>query len=229
MQHRKKNQNRPTGTILWIKGAPSGNGALVDELRGKGLTIESVPTGKAALRRLDQSNPQIVVVDAESLRTSGLRICQSLHEARNGDLPVILIANPGRPIGKTPCVRFTLKQPFTVRKIYNRIAALLPSDGNQVEEVGAIALDLDRSVVSTHNGEHRLTPRLAKLLKMLMDKPGEVIERETLFKAVWNTEYMGDTRTLDVHISWLRGAIEKNPRRPRHLITIRGVGYRLDP
>jgi DNA-binding response OmpR family regulator len=229
LQQRRKNQNKPTGSILWIKGKPSGNGTLVSELRGKGLTIESVSTGKAALKRLGLSEPNIVVVDAESLRTSGLRICQSLHEARNGDLPVILIANPDRPIDKTPCVRFMLKQPFTVRKIYNRISSLLPADGNQIEEVGAIALDLDRSVVTSRDRESHLTPRLAKLLKMLMDKPGEVIDRETLFKEVWNTDYMGDTRTLDVHISWLRKAIETNPRKPRHLITIRGVGYRLDP
>jgi len=229
LQPRRKNQNKPTGTILWIKGPPSGNGALVSELRGKGLTIESVPTGKAALKRLDKFDPNIIVVDAESLRTSGLRICQSLHEAADGELPVILIANPDRPIGKNPCVRFTLKQPFTVRKIYNRITSLLPSDGNHVEEVGAIALDMDRSVVTSNDRESHLTPRLAKLLKMLMDKPGEVIDRETLFKEVWSTDYMGDTRTLDVHISWLRKAIEQNPRKPRHLITIRGVGYRLDP
>jgi DNA-binding response OmpR family regulator len=229
LQQRKKNHTKPTGSILWIKGPPTANGTLVSELRSKGLTIESVPTGKAALNRLDRFEPNIIVVDAESLRTSGLRICQSLHEARNGDLPVILIANPDRPLGKNPCVRFTLKQPFTVRKIYNCITSLLPSDGNHVEEVGSIALDLDRSVVTSGERESRLTPRLAKLLKMLMDRPGEVIDRETLFKEVWSTDYMGDTRTLDVHISWLRKAIETNPRKPRHLITIRGVGYRLDP
>jgi DNA-binding response OmpR family regulator len=229
LQQRKKNHHKPTGSILWIKGPPSGNGSLLSELKEKGLTIESVSSGKAALNKLGKSEPNIVVVDAESLRTSGLRICQSLHEARNGDLPVILLANPDRPIEEGPGVRFMLEKPFTVRKLYNRIASLLPSDGNHVEEVGAIALDLDRSIVTSQGRETRLTPRLAKLLKMLMDKPGEVVERETLFKEVWNTEYMGDTRTLDVHVSWLRKAIEPDPRKPKHLITIRGVGYRLDP
>jgi DNA-binding response OmpR family regulator len=78
------------------------------------------------------------------------------------------------------------------------------------------------------NKEARLTPRLARLLKMLMDHSGEVIERETLFREVWKTEYTEDTRTLDVHISWLRLAIEEDPRAPRFLKTLRGVGYRLD-
>jgi DNA-binding response OmpR family regulator len=74
----------------------------------------------------------------------------------------------------------------------------------------------------------RLTPRLVTLLKTLLEKHGEVVERETLFKKVWETNYTGDTRTLDVHISWLRGALELDPENPKFLKTIRGVGYRLD-
>ncbi|MCZ7552982.1 MAG: helix-turn-helix domain-containing protein [Anaerolineales bacterium] len=76
--------------------------------------------------------------------------------------------------------------------------------------------------------EATLTPRLAQLLKMLLEHSGEVIERDELFRQIWHTEYTLDTRTLDVHISWLRQAIEEEPRKPRFLKTIRGVGYRLD-
>jgi DNA-binding response OmpR family regulator len=74
----------------------------------------------------------------------------------------------------------------------------------------------------------KLTPRLVRLLRILMERHGEVVEREALFKQVWETNYTGDTRTLDVHISWLRKAIELDPDNPRFLHTIRGVGYRLD-
>jgi DNA-binding response OmpR family regulator len=74
----------------------------------------------------------------------------------------------------------------------------------------------------------RLTPRLALLLQLLIEHRGEVVERETLFKRVWETDYTGDTRTLDVHISWLRRAIELDPNHPKFLHTVRGVGYRLD-
>jgi len=74
----------------------------------------------------------------------------------------------------------------------------------------------------------RLTPRLTCLLQTLLQRRGEVIEREELFKQVWETNYTGDTRTLDVHISWLRRAIEMDPVHPRFLHTVRGVGYRLD-
>ena len=93
---------------------------------------------------------------------------------------------------------------------------------------GPIHLDLERRQVRCEDRETHLTPRLTRLLRMLMENTGEVLERKQLFRRVWKTEYTGDTRTLDVHISWLRSAIEKDPRRPKYLKTIRGVGYRLD-
>jgi DNA-binding response OmpR family regulator len=99
---------------------------------------------------------------------------------------------------------------------------------NNLLQSGPISLDLDRRLVRCDEKEGHLTPRLTLLLKIFMHHPGEVLEREHLFRQVWNTEYTGDTRTLDVHISWLRQAIEMDPRKPRYLRTIRGVGYRLD-
>jgi DNA-binding response OmpR family regulator len=87
---------------------------------------------------------------------------------------------------------------------------------------------MERKRVRCLGREATLTPRLAQLLKMFLEHPGEVIERGRLFREIWNTEYTGDTRTLDVHISWLRQAIEEDPRKPRFLKTIRGLGYRFD-
>jgi DNA-binding response OmpR family regulator len=144
----------------------------------------------------------------------------------NGE-PILLIANPKHPISKE-CADVVLKQPFTIRKLVNRIMPLLPADGNNLLHAGPIELDLERKFVRCGEQEARLTPRLALLLKILMQHPGEVLEREQLFREVWNTEYTADTRTLDVHISWLRQAFEATPRKPRYLKTIRGVGYRLD-
>ena len=76
--------------------------------------------------------------------------------------------------------------------------------------------------------ETQLTPKTADLLEMLMQHPGEVLKREHLFSKVWETDFTDDTRTLDVHISWLRRAIEENPRKPIFIKTLRGIGYRLD-
>jgi DNA-binding response OmpR family regulator len=87
------------------------------------------------------------------------------------------------------------------------------------------ALDLDKRQVSTGNGAHRLTPQLCRLLEVFMRNPEEILSRKFLMKEVWETDYTGDTRTLEVHICWLRKKIEEDPRHPRHLRTVRGVGY----
>lgn len=121
-----------------------------------------------------------------------------------------------------------LALPFTAQKLVNRVKALMPGDGNNLISVGPIRLDIEHRRVRSLGKNTKLTPRLITLLHILMDKHGEVVERESLFKKVWETNYTGDTRTLDVHISWLRRAIELDPDNPKFLKTIRGVGYRLD-
>jgi DNA-binding response OmpR family regulator len=213
--------------ILWIEGKRAEGPSFIPNLRKKGFFVETVPTGKAALARLGESTTDLVVVDAPSLRTSGKRICQDIRAKKNG-LPILLIANPNLPDTNGDCANIILKQPFTIRKLINRIMPLLPASGGNSLQAGSIELDLTRKLVRCDDREAHLTPRLAHLLKILMQHPGEVLERERLFREVWNTEYTGDTRTLDVHISWLRQAIEVSPRQPRFLKTIRGVGYRLD-
>ena len=213
--------------ILWIEGKRAESPSFIPGLRKKGFVIETVPTGKAALARIAEAGIDLVVVDAGSLRTSGKRICQDLQERRD-ETPVVLIANPQHPVSKDVCADVVLSHPFTIRKLVNRIVPLLPVVGNNLVHAGPINLDFENRWVRCGDCEARLTPRLALLLRLLMQHSGEVLERERLFREVWNTEYTGDTRTLDVHISWLRQAIEGDPRKPRFLKTIRGVGYRLD-
>jgi DNA-binding response OmpR family regulator len=213
--------------ILWIEGKRAEGPHFIPSLRKKGFFVETVPTGKAALARISDAGADLVVVDAASMRTSGKRICQDLHVEEDG-VPILLIANSEHPVSKDTCADVVLKHPFTIRKLVNRILPLLPAEGNNLLHAGPIALDIERKLVHCDGQEARLTPRLALLLKILMQHPGEVLERTDLFREVWSTEYTGDTRTLDVHISWLRQAIEVSPRRPRFLKTIRGVGYRLD-
>ncbi|HEX9011861.1 MAG TPA: response regulator transcription factor, partial [Anaerolineaceae bacterium] len=121
-----------------------------------------------------------------------------------------------------------LSLPFTIQKLANRIRPFLPGDEKNLLHVGPVHLDLEQRRVRCLGKQSRLTPRLVNLLRILMEHPGVVVERAELFKQVWDTEYTADTRTLDVHVSWLREAIEVDPRHPHFLKTIRGVGYRLD-
>lgn len=217
--------------ILWIGGRRADGPSFIPSLREKGYEVETTSTGKAAVRRLSDAKTDkpihLVVINAASMRTSGKYICQNIRKNRK-NLPIIIIASPDQPKSSDDCASVLLTLPFTYRKLINRIVRLLPSDGKSLFKVGPIKLDLERNRVGCEGREARLTPRLTHLLQMLMDHHGEVVERERLFRHVWNTDYTGDTRTLDVHISWLRQAIEKDPRNPQFLKTIRGVGYRLD-
>ncbi len=213
--------------ILWIEGNRAEGPYFIPDLRKKDFTVEIVSTGKAANGYLLKDRFDLVVLNAATFRTSGKRICQDIR-ANWGKLPILMIANPDKPVSKDVGADVLLELPFTIRKLVNRINPLLPLSSNKVLRTGPIQLDLERRVVRCLEKESHLTPRLTSLLKRFMEHPNEVLEREDLFRRIWNTEYTGDTRTLDVHISWIRKAIEPNSHKPRYLITIRGVGYRLD-
>jgi DNA-binding response OmpR family regulator len=213
--------------ILWIEGKRAESPSFIPSVRKKGYEVETVANGKEALEMLPDFDPDLVVLNAASLRTNGRRICKSIH-AKLENVPIVVIADPERSIAGDNVASVVLELPFTARKLLNRFVRLLPNDEGHYMHVGPIRLDMDGKRVRCLDKEERLTPRLIHLLKTLMEHPGEVIEREKLFSEVWRTEYTGDTRTLDVHISWLRQAIEEDPRNPKYLKTIRGVGYRLD-
>jgi DNA-binding response OmpR family regulator len=213
--------------ILLIEGKRADHPSFAPGLKRKGYEVEIAPNGNAALAQLGVIDPDLVVVDAASLRTSGRRICQSLREELDG-LPIILVLDGEAKGSEKFNANVVLSMPFTVQKLVNRIRPYLPAEEKNLMHVGPIHLDLEQRRVRCMGQQSRLTPRLVCLLKILMEHPNEVVERETLFKQVWDTEYTVDTRTLDVHVSWLRQALETDPRSPRFLKTIRGVGYRLD-
>jgi DNA-binding response OmpR family regulator len=213
--------------ILWIEGRRADSPSFIPSLRKKGYAVEIVPNGDAALGNLTEIDPNLVILNAASMRTNGKRICQNIRKI-NGNLPILVITSPDRPVSSDICANVILTLPFTSRKLINQIVPLLPGYSQKILHIGPIRLDIERKRVRCHGRVSRLTPRLTQLLRVLMQHPGEVIEREQLFSQVWETGYTGDTRTLDVHISWLRQAIEENPRKPVLLKTIRGVGYRMD-
>jgi len=213
-------------SILIIEGKHAEIPSFANDLQKKGFDVYSASSGVKAGHQLGDAKPDVIVINAASLRSSGVRICQSLRGAAP-KTPIILIVEHSTVVSKETA-DVVLHLPFTVQKLSNRIKPLLPSDGNNVMIVGPIRLDMERKRVRCLSKNTKLTPRLISLLKILMEHHGEVVEREHLFKKVWETDYTGDTRTLDVHISWLRRAIEFDPLKPKFLRTIRGVGYRLD-
>lgn len=219
--------------ILLIEGTRADHPSFRPGLEKRGYIVERVPNGNTALKNLLNLDPELVIVDAVSLRTSGKRIVKDIHVASR-NMPVILItASNGNTIEKDDPINkldgvITLVLPFTLQKLINRIKPLLPIEGKQVINQGPIRLDIEHQKVRCMNQSGKLTPHLVKLLRTLMAHPGEVVKREFLFSEVWETEYTVDTRTLDVHVSWLRKIIEVDPRHPKFIKTIRGIGYRLD-
>lgn len=214
-------------TLLVIEGRHAEIPSFAQDLQKKGFDVVSAQNGSEAVSQLKQTNPSLVIVNAPTMRSTGIRICSSIRK-KDAKIPIILIVENDEKSVDKELADSILALPFTAQKLVNRIKALMPGDGDNVVSVGPIRLDLENRRVRSLGKNTKLTPRLITLLQILMDKHGEVVEREALFKKVWETNYTGDTRTLDVHISWLRRAIELDPDDPKFLKTIRGVGYRLD-
>jgi DNA-binding response OmpR family regulator len=214
--------------ILWVEGRWASNPEFVPSLIQKGFKVERVTSGKEALKSVGEGKHDLVIVDAASMRTNGKRICSSIS-SRVHSLPILLISDTQHPVAEdSTCANEVLLLPFTQRKLINRIGPLLPANEGGMLRVGPLELDMETHAVRANGKKTVLTPRLVRLLRLLIDNKGEVVERNSLFRKVWRTNYTGDTRTLDVHISWLRNAIEKDPKKPKLLLTMRGVGYRLD-
>ena len=214
--------------ILLLEGKRTESSFFFQGLVKKGFLVEKVPNGSAGRAALERNMPHMVVVNAPSMGTSGKRICQSLREG-NPRLPILLIMD--KPLAKEEKldVNSVIVLPFTLHKLINRMHPFLPAgEQGQIIQVGPLQLDPEQRLVRCLERNAKLTPRLVVMLKVFMEHPGQLIDRKTLFRQVWDTDYTLDTRTLDVHVSWLRTAIEEDPRHPRFLKTIRGLGYRLD-
>jgi len=214
--------------IVWVEGKRAKTPDFISKLRKKDLEVTVLPTGQAALELLETRRAAVVVVNAASISSNGKGICQRLRK-HYPQYPILLINDAAHPLPDgARLAHEVLTLPFTARKLFNRLNTLLPSSDENIIHAGPIRLDTQRNLVECEGRHTHLTPRLARLLQVLMQNAGKALEREALFTQVWETAYLDDTRTLDVHISWLRRALESNPRRPQYLKTIRGLGYRLD-
>src|SRR6187551_1174960 len=168
-------------TIFVIEGKKAERPVFSAQLQKKGFLVFTAQNGSDALKRLDETAPDLVVVNAASLGSTGIRICQSLHEKQQEQLPIVLIVDEGKTVEKS-AADIVLSLPFTAQKLVNRIKPLLPGDGKNVVHVGPIRLDLEKRRVRCLGKNTKLTPRLVTILNLLMDKHGEVLEREALFK-----------------------------------------------
>lgn len=213
--------------ILLVEGKRADRPSYMAGLSKKGYDVESVPNGASAEKAVKSINPRAIIIDAASMRTSGTRICTSL-KASCENTPVLLIVGEDQEGVENACADQILRLPFTLQKLLNRLHPYMSINENKKLECGPIRLDLKERWVHCNGKQTRLTPRLFNLLETLMRSPGNIHVREDLFKKIWETDYLGDMRSLDVHVSWLRQAIEDDPRNPKYIKTERGIGYRLE-
>lgn len=186
------------------------------------LTI--VSTQQAALRRLSANAPCAVLVEVEDDPRSRLEFCRTLR-ARE---PAMLILAVGSPVPERVFpFDERLYLPLTADRTAQTIERLISDESQGGLSLGPFQLNTVSRVVSTPSGTHSLTPKLTALLELLMRRHDEVISRSDIMEAIWDTSYLEDTRTLDVHIRWLRQRIEPDPSSPRYLLTKRGEGYYL--
>ncbi len=170
----------------------------------------------------------VAIIDS-SCGIDGAKCCRTINDACP-DIALILLIPEEEQID-TRCRTLTggnvLRMPFTPRKVLNRVKKAVGCLLGNVITVGDLSLNIDQRCVSRGDTVHRLTPRQAKLLEVFMRHAGKTLTRKFLMETVWETDYMGDTRTLDVHVRWIRERIEVKPGSPRYLRTVRGIGYRF--
>ena len=211
-----------------VEGKSAGLKSVRPALIKAGYEVVPAYTGSEARQLVKTGvSPDVVVFDASGMRSSGSRSARRLRDML-GDTPIILCRTQGESEDRTAAADLYISRPFTGRKIVNRVRALLPVD-DQSEEIirfgNIILYKSKRSVEVAGQGESRLTPKLVQLLEEFLRHPNQLVSRRQLMEHVWQTSYVGDTRTLDVHIRWIRERIEVNPARPQILKTVRGKGY----
>jgi len=216
-----------TASILLVDKAKSPIDWILQSLERKKYEVSLARSEQEAVLRAASETPDLIILNATSPGVDGRKTCQALHE-NVAEIPIILILAEVKKDEEVMGATFILAPPFTSRKLFNRIRSILKSDEGKTLQAGGITLSLGTRRVSNRSKERRLTPKEFELLKVFMRSPGRVMSRKFLMKKIWKTEFMGDTRTLDVHIRWLREKIEENPSSPMYLRTVRGVGYRFN-
>lgn len=216
----------PVYTILLVEGRKPAAEHLAPILNDQGYNVVTARTRREAWAKVQEVHPVAIVLDSPSLRFSSRRFCNALRDAAL-EIPVLVLLPEGKKIDRSIGARAYLRHPFFAKKLVNRVALLLPAPGGEILQVGDVILNVEQRCAIRGKRESRLTPKQARLLEVFMRHPSEILTRIFLMRQVWDTDYMGDTRTLDVHIHWVRKAIEEDTGSPIYLRTVRRVGYRF--
>jgi two-component system response regulator RegX3 len=211
--------------------------AIVQTLARAGYEIERFTDGAAAAEAIAAKPPDLVMLDWMLPGLDGLEICRRLR-VRHPRLPIVMLTSRGeeveRVLGLESGADDYIVKPFSTRELEARVKGLLrrsapPSDEVPSSiEVGPFRLDRSSGELRGASRTVTLSPRETELMAILMERNGLVVTRDQLLERVWGQDFQGEAKTLDVHIRWVRIKVEENPSMPRHILTVRGRGYRFD-
>jgi phosphate regulon transcriptional regulator PhoB len=209
--------------------------ALQYALQREGFEVVTATDSEDALRLFHEQNPELVVLDVMLPTRSGFEVCQILRKRSN--VPIIMLTAKGaetdRVVGLEIGADDYVTKPFSMRELMARIKSVMrrtktpASVAGNVLKADELSLDVVRHEVRLGDTPLSLSPKEFDLLRFLMEHPGQVFSRQTLLDRVWGEERYIEERTVDVHIHWLREKIESDPRKPKYLLTVRGVGYKF--
>jgi two-component system response regulator RegX3 len=206
-------------------------------LRKEGFEVGLAATGPDAITEFDRAGADIVLLDVMLPGLSGTEVCRSLRQ--RSTVPIIMVTARDGEIDKVVGLEIGaddyVTKPYSPRELVARIRAVLRRRTEPEEltpatlEAGPVRMDVDRHTV-TVNGEGIALPlKEFELLEMLLRNAGRVLTRGQLIDRIWGADYVGDTKTLDVHVKRLRAKIEPSPSNPQYLVTVRGLGYKFEP
>ena len=223
--------------VLVVEDEDSISDPLSYMLRNEGFEVAVATTGPDALEEFDRHGADLVLLDLMLPGLPGTEVCRQLRN--RSAVPVIMLTAKDSEIDKVVGLELGaddyVTKPFSARELVARIRAVLRRHGQLEEpddtalEAGPVRMDVERHTVSVSGDSVQLPLKEFELLEMLLRNAGRVLTRMQLIDRVWGADYVGDTKTLDVHVKRLRAKIEPDPGLPRYLVTVRGLGYKFEP
>ena len=226
-------------TVLVVEDEDSFVEALTVGLGREGFRVQVAKDGAQALDLFDAVDPDLVLLDVMLPKVSGIDVCRELRS--RSQVPIIMVTAKGAEIDTVVGLEVGaddyVTKPYRMRELVARMRAVMrrsphgetpapPADGGEVLQVGEVVLDPERHEVRIRGEEVALPLKEFELLALLLAHAGRVLTRDTLIDRIWGHDYVGDTKTLDVHIKRLRAKVEPDPGNPASIITIRGLGYK---
>jgi two-component system response regulator RegX3 len=222
--------------VLVVEDEDSFSDALSFMLRKEGYEVFIASDGNMALTEFDKHGPDLVLLDLMLPGISGTEVCRTIRG--KSSVPIIMLTAKDGEVDKVVGLELGaddyVTKPFSSRELLARIRAVLRRQGEQEEllpptvEAGGVRIDVERHVVSVRGSSITMPLKEFDLLEFLVRNSGRVLTRNQLIDRVWGADYVGDTKTLDVHIKRLRAKIEEDPANPVHILTVRGLGYKYE-